>query len=248
MKALCMTSSDNKIDVPSNLLVKQSDTDLNIVLASKSYSLTIDKIDTSSKNWKIIQTDEYRPDKQAYVEAKFYEDFAELGQQSFDQIASLASRSSLLNKWLVSVNASFAIDVAPPFWLQEEIPSEEYVKIQPIISKLSQAAADRASKESAAAKEYRAKLDGIEKDFNTKMNEFKSDNNIIKILTIQSTKLPLSFQLAIDNYTPLAAQAAPNQRMFAREVLTSYKISLLKFSKDNPQVDIQKVIDEMATK
>lgn len=240
--AMNLTNDVNK----ENPLVKQTGSDVNFELKGADISLTIDKVSADSKDWQIVETENYRPDKAKYVEDKWKESFPKQPNLSYGKISSLASRSRLINDWLISTNASYATAVAPPLWLQKEITPDEYSRAINKVQAISSLAADRAKLEAQAAAEYKGKLKKIEKDFNDGMEKAKANDNIAKILTIQSTDLPVSLQLSIDNYTPKAQEGAPDQRAFAREVLTSYRISLIKYVKANPKCDIQEIINKAA--
>lgn len=233
-------------DVNANVLVKKSSSDVNFTLSDDTLSIDIEKVDTSSSNWKIIQTEDYRPDKRAFIEEQFSESYPKFGKLDYDMITALASRSKVISKWLTISSQKYTVEVDPPLWLQSEISAEEFKEIKPKITLLSKAASDRAEAEAKAASEYKNKLARIERDFSDKVSAMKKDSNLLKILSMSSTDLPITLQLAIENFTPSSAESAPNQRMFAREILTSYRISLIKYSKTNPDMDIQTVIDRLA--
>lgn len=199
---------------------------------------------TDVESWLTIKEEKYRPDKSKFVYEKFRQDYPNIKIKDSDQVYALASRSAKLNSWLANVNLEYALQENAPTFYRDHVSAEQFIEADKEVKKINVLNSEKAKEQSLAAQSYKDELERIEKKYCEKI---KTSNTIAKILALNTTALPLSIQLAIDNYTP-AQSSSPNQRTYSRECLINYKITLLKVVNNNPEVDIDKLITDNQVK
>jgi len=200
----------------------------------------VDEPDSNPDNWLITKDESYRPDKQKFIEQKFRKDYPGIKVKDANQVYALASRSAKLNDWLAKANLEYAVVEGAPTYFRDYVDPKDFEQASKEVQKLSQANSDKAKAQAYAATEYKNKLAEIDKEFEKKLS---TSDNIAKIISLNSTALPLSIQLAIDNYTP-ASSSSPNQRAYSRECLINYKIKLLEALTKDKKLNIDKLITE----
>lgn len=199
----------------------------------------VDGPDTNSEKWLVVAEEKYRPDKQKFIYDKFIKEYPSIKVRDAEQVYALASRSAKLNEWLAIANAEYATIEASPTYYRQYIDASDFESASIEVSNMSKAQAAKAKEQAIAATNYRNALAEIDMKYEKSLN---TSNKYAKVLALNTTSLPLSIQLIIDNYTP-ATSSSPNVRAFARECLVSYKIALLSVIKQNKDVDIDKLIE-----
>lgn len=213
-------------------------------IKSGSNSYDVDGPPTDENKWLIVVEEKYRPDKQKFIYEEFIKDYPDIKAIDADQVYALASRSSKLNNWLSKKNLEYAIKEGSPTFYRDYVEPDVYDKASKVIQKLNEVNAKKAAEQAAAASKYQDTLKEIDDKYSRLLS---TDNSIAKVLNINTTALPLSIQLAIDNYTP-AGSSSPNQKAYARECLVNYKIALLKAIKNDQKIDIEKLIKDQQEK
>jgi len=200
-------------------------------------------IDENIDNWLIVKDEKYRPDRGVFVLEKFKDDFPEIIVDSIDRVYSLCSRSSALNEWLAKVNLSYALIQNEPTFYRDKIEASRYNLVNEELLKNNSILSNKAKEELELAADYRSKMDKIKLKYSK--IEYKSKE--ARVISMNTTELPLTLQLAIENYTP-ASDDSPNRRSYARELLINYKLSLLNVIKENPEVNIDIIIKDSYVK
>lgn len=207
-------------------------------VAGVNYS--VDEPDKNPDKWIIIKEESYRPDKADFVLNKFRSTYKNINVRDADQIYSLASRSSQLNEWLAKTNAEYSIIEAAPTYFRQYVDASDFSKASDEVVRISRMLSEKAMAQAEAAAAYQRALKLIDNEYS---NKTATNDKVAKIISLNTTQLPLTIQLAIDNYTP-AISSSPNQRTYARECLINYKITLLKIIKKDPDIDVDKLIDD----
>lgn len=205
---------------------------------------TVNEPDVLPENWLTIKEEKYRPDKSKFIFEEFKKVYPSIKVKDSDQVYALASRSSTLNEWLSKTNLKYALQENSPTFYRSYVDIEKFNEADAEVKRINSLNADKAKEQAVAASEYRLQLDEIDKKYSSKI---ETSNSIAKILSLNTTSLPLTIQLAIDNYTP-AKSSSPNQRTYARECLINYKIALLKAFNKDPKIDIDKLIKDNQVK
>lgn len=210
-------------------------------------TVNIDDLD----GWKVILSDTYKPDRGVYMLQKFYDDYPNLVSTcpDVDMLYKLCARSAKLGLWLKESNAQFVLEVAPPFYLKEMITPIEFSEASSIVIEINKTNRVLASEQEIIVNEFKRKM-AQASDKQRKSVEKFNKNNIARIITLNSTALPVTLQAMIENYTPSSKSESPDRKTYAREVLISFKCSLVEFFKNpiNAKVDFDSLLDELSEK
>lgn len=202
------------------------------------------EVNTDPDLWLIIQDEKYRPDRGAFILERFIESYPNVNVKGdVTKIYALCSRSAALGEWLAAQNLDYALIQNEPTFYRDIIDQDSYKAVSSELQENSTRGRDRANEELVAARKYKDEMDKIDK----KYSKFKFKLKESRIINMNSTELPLTLQLAIENYTPSSSDS-PNRRAFARELLINYKISLLTAISDDPSIDIEALIRDSYTK
>lgn len=225
---------------------------MTIKLNSGTVTLLVDEINVNDPNsWKTVQQENYRPDRDDFILKSFKEKFPRHANavNSIETVNNLASRSKLINNWLVSAGTEYVLEVQAPQYLKEIVEPSEYKEASEVLAELNKLSTKRSLEEQLVAKEYKDKLCKIADKYD-KLTESTKKDNIVRILSLNSTSLPITLQLMIENYSPSVTSSSPDKKTYAREVLTNFKISLLKYftRKENKDVNITEFLTEISEK
>lgn len=198
-------------------------------------SIEVKSISEDSKDWKVIQSEEYKPNRQDFLLNKFKNDFPSqaMAVDNFNTLSALASRSKRVNEWLALASAKYIMEVSTPLYLKEKVTPEQYTEANNAIKELNRNASERSKAEQEAANKYKDEMKRIDSYYNQK-NKHLLSSKIIKILTLSPQSLPITLQLMIENFAPAKTSSSPDKRTYAREVLTQFKIALLDYF-NNPK-------------
>jgi hypothetical protein len=203
------------------------------------------QFENDKNDYLIIKDEQYRPDKSEFVFNRFLMDFPHLVQvRDVQMVYSLASRQNNLAEWLAKVNLDYALQQNEPTFYRDHVDPKEYETISGDIQETSIRNRNRANEEVAAALEYKSKMANIAK----KYDKFNYKSKYSRIILMNTTELPLTLQIAIDSYNPAEDPDLVSQKTYAREMLVQYKLALINYLKQNPQVDIDSLIKSYLTK
>lgn len=209
-------------------------------------SLKVDAPKVNASDWLIKREESLRPEKKDFILKAFRKRFKNLNVKDADQVYNLCSRSKLLNEWLSNTNLLYVDEVKIPAYAIDLLPTNKVKECYEIISDIN----DKNSRKAVAIKvlsdTFKDNLRNIEND-KTYICD-KELTNEVKILILNTTDLPLTLQLAIENFTPAKNDEFPDTRAYAREMLFQYKKSLFQLIKEKPEIDINTVIDELKEK
>lgn len=200
-------------------------------------------ISEDPNDWYVVKDENYKPDRGVFVLEKFIEDFPHIKIDKVEDIYSLCSRSKKLAIWLAQINIEYASTEQTPTFFRSVIDSKEYSKVSVALVKLNDANKNRAIKEKEAVTKYKESMKKIEEEYDKLA---KIENNYAKVIAMNSTSLPLTIQLAIENYSP-ASNIAPTSKSFAREMLIQYKVGLIKLINEDNNIKIDDIIEENQT-
>lgn len=213
----------------------------------KNKVISIDEVPKNDESWIIIKDEKYKPDKDYWLFTKFTKDYPSVPVKDIKQIHNLASRSTHLSEWLAVANVEYSKIEDTPTYFRDFISKDEYENIANKMRLASKVNIERAEKEYKASIEYRNKLRMINEEYNTKYSSL-IDDPITQIIMLKGTDLPLSIQLAIDNFTPAKTSGSPDKKVYAREMLIRFKVSLIKFIKTNPEYQVSDLIENLRPK
>jgi len=223
-----------------------------ITLNSGKITLLVDEINVrDSSSWKVVEAQNFRPDKPEFMLKRFKKDFPKQASavNDFDMLTKLASRSKAVSEWYARVSAEYVLEINVPKYLKDIVEPKEFEEANTKIKELNKLAAERALDEQRVVKNYQQEMKKIEEDY-TKKSAVNLQNKLVRILTLNSTSLPITLQLMIENFTPSTTSGSPDKKTYAREVLTQFKISLLKYFADkaNKDADLEDFLTEISQK
>lgn len=224
-----------------------------LTLTHGDISLQIEQVSTDPDDWKTIEMENYKPDRDQHILDKFIEDHPDIALPKGDDdskvslIYALCSRSSALAEWLQNANASYALEATLPRYIEGIVSPKVFTEAEKALTKISNLQKARSVAESAANAKYKTDMAIAKKTFDDNSAKLKT-NNVIKILNVKSTDLPITLQLAIENFVPASDANSPDKKTYAREVLLNYRLALFKFISENPSADIDLVISSMRLK
>lgn len=210
---------------------------INLNIAGKDINIQISE---SNSDWLFVKDEKYRPDRGEFILDRFLIDYPNIDvKRDINLVYSLCSRSSSLGEWLALQNLDYALIQDEPTYYRDVVSADKYELISAELKSISLRQSNRAKEESEAASRYKERISEIAKKYSTAPIKIKE----ARVISMNSTELPLTLQLAIENFTP-AANDNPNRRAFARELLINYKLALLKIIRVDPDVDIDEVIKD----
>lgn len=197
-------------------------------------------------DWVVIKEQSYLPNKEEYIKNAFNKRFPKISLPADETVAynfitNLASRSEVVAEALALFNAEYSISAQMPTYYKDVLDNKTFEKARSEITQYNNVVADYQNKRQQAAIKYKKELEQIDKNEQESLNKFKQ-NKVLQVLTLPSTSLPLSLQVAVEKYT--ADEKSPNKKVYLREILSNYKKYLLKELKANPDLDIQKLIKD----
>lgn len=199
-----------------------------------------------SGQWKIVQEENYIPDREEYVVKNFNLKFPQFESSNFDydKICELSSRSTLVGEWLASTNASYAIDEQPPQYLREVMTPDKFIETVKKLKIIKGHLLAKTLADKTAADIYSTSLKLNTKTYKDAIKTVTITNEI-KVLNLRTNDLPISLQMAIMAYTPASASESPNSKVYAREIFVQYKLALLRYCKNYPSTNLDELIENL---
>lgn len=208
--------------------------------------IDVELINKPINEWYVSVEEDYKPDYRKFIIDKFEEKYPMLkGKYDWTQLNSLISRNEQLLKYKATVDGEYAISASIPKYYEDIVDKDQYTTARNKLSKLKDLEAKRAQALIKASEDYKQKCSDINEDYDKELDEFDVDP-VTMIASLPSTKLPLSIQMLIEDYSPADTSDSNTKRKFAREMLVRYKIALLKAHNDGK--NIKELIEENVTK
>lgn len=212
------------------------------------FTVTVNEPPQRASEWVTIIDESYKPNREAFIINKFQKDFAAIKVSNCDEIFKLASRSTRLNKWLAEVNAEYALKEKVPTYFRDYVDPSVFKETSEKLTKLRNNNAKQAAEEAELARKYHKEMEDIRNAYKEENDKIVGDDYVTKILNLNSTSMPLSLQLGIENYTPAKEGTSPNKATYAREMLIRFKISLLEAMKANKDANLNELLSGLETK
>lgn len=208
--------------------------------------LKVEAPKVNSSDWLIKREESLRPEKKDFVLKAFNKRFPDIKVKDADQVYNLCSRSKLLNEWLSNTNLLYVDQVKIPAYAIDLLDTSKVKECYEIITEINDKNSLKAAAIKALSDTFKENLRKIEDNKDYKCD--KQLTNEVKVLILNTTDLPLTLQLAIENFTPAKNDEFPDTRAYAREMLFQFKKSLFKLIKEKPEINIDNVINELKEK
>lgn len=217
-----------------------------LTIGTGESSIEVELINKPLNEWYVSIEEDYKPDYRKFITDKFEQKYpALLGKYEWTQLNSIISRNEQLLKYKALVDGEYSITANVPKYYEQVVDKDQYSAARIKLSELKKIEANRAQELISASEDYKEICTRIDAKYEKKLSEFDFDN-ITLIASLPSTKLPLSVQMLIEDYSPADTADSNTKRKFAREMLIRYKIALLKAHNDGK--DVRKLIEENVTK
>jgi len=210
-------------------------------------TIPVSPIKHDKNDWATIKGESYSPDRAEFILDKFKQDFPEHGEVEYDRLMATISRSKPLSRWLAQTNVDYSISAQVPEYFKEFVEPNEFNRSSKVITEYNKILAEESQETQRLAAEYQRRMAEINNKYEKEKQKFIKDP-LVRILTMQSNELPITLQLAIENFTPEANEGAPEKRRYAREMVINYKVALLKILKEKPDINIDEVITRLSVK
>lgn len=216
--------------------------EINIKNSGQEYKIQL-PIESEIEKWNCSLDKNYLPDKNEFIEQAFEKTFGQ--ELDAETIYKLVGRNQAVQEWLAETNAKFEISVQCPQYYKGLMSDEDYKRLNKDINSFNQLNTDQSQEIEKASIKYKDEIKKISEKYEAKKSEI-TKNPTVKVLTLDSTKLPISLSLAIENFTPQDLTDSATKKAYAREILIRYKQLLLE--EINNGKDVELLIEEMASK
>jgi hypothetical protein len=201
--------------------------------------------DETLDNWVVVKQQSIKYVKGDIILEKFNKDFPHAVVDSYDVICDLASRSTKISEWLVNANTIYSELAEMPLYLDGLVEPKIYKGLTQDIQRINETIGSFSQSRQQLAEKYKNELKILEKKEKEAINKIKGDNKFLRVLTLNTTSLPLTLQLMINGYSPSNSEnLQESQKVFAREMLINYKVSLIKKIIEDPNFKVDIVIDD----
>lgn len=215
-------------------------------------SNAVDKLD----DWKVKKAQINSYEKQEVIVKAFEEEFNHiklLGDDylsKFEFLTKVCSRNSRLLEWFAHQKLIYSELAQLPNYLNDVIDPNEYQDIKEKVFSVNKTIAKFSNQRIQAAEDYKKHLADIDKNLDKELDAIKSNNKILKVLTLTSQSLPLTMAIALEEFNSKtdSSDFEEKKKLYVRELLTEFKISLLKLIKEKPEIDIDKLIADISLK
>jgi len=201
--------------------------------------------ETDPKNWYIVREDSLRPERDTFILERFKKDFPTIKVKDSDQMYRVISRSKMATEWLTFQNLEYVSVVKIPGYARDVISPSVMEKVNLELTSINAVNAKKAKLIKEAADIFKKSLDEIENDENNKLP--KTLSAFSKVLALNSSDMPTSVQLAIDNYVE-SDSGKVTRKDYARECLANYKKMLLDLVAKKADIDIMGVVNNLREK
>jgi hypothetical protein len=201
--------------------------------------------DETLDNWVVVKQQSIKYVKGDIILEKFNKDFPHAVVDSYDVICDLASRSTKISEWLVNANTVYSELAEMPLYLDGLVEPKIYKGLTQDIQRINETIGSFSQSRQQLAEKYKNELKILEKKEKEAINKIKGDNKFLRVLTLNTTSLPLTLQLMINGYSPSNSEnLQESPKVFAREMLINYKVSLIKKIIEDPNFKVDIVIDD----
>lgn len=228
----------------------------NMLIKSKDYELDIQDITSEQNDWISIKSQSFIFDKRDFFIESFNRSFPDsklLGSDStekFNFVSSLCSRNNSLKRWYTLTSIQFSEMTQLPLYLKDSVSPSDFKKISDKLNLLKKKTSSFVQERTDLAAKYSKDLKDIEEREKCIVKKTLGDDNIMKILSLNTEALPLSIQMKIQTYGNESSDLdmADSRRQYAQEYLAKFKVALIKLSTENKNFSVDDFIEEIQLK
>lgn len=218
--------------------------------------LVVEDVTLKEEEWIVVKSQSISYDKPSFIIKQFNTDFPSytvLGtndMEKFTFINELCARQPALRKWFAAVSVKYSDTTQLPLYLQDRVAPDQYKTILENLLNMKDELADIVKARNDLAVKYSADLESLRKREESIVKKSVGGDNIMGIINLTTEALPLSLQMKIQSYDvkTVDIDLADSKRRLAQEYLVKFKIALLDFVKENPEVNLDNLINEIQLK
>lgn len=202
----------------------------------------------TTDEWVVVLSESLEVDRSAFMMSEWNKSYGKKFKvKDFDQLSKICSTNTDLIEWWSLTSLRYSRLTQVPLHLKGQVDPDEFMTISEVISEINKVNSEKQSKINEVTRELSARRNKIEEDAKEEIRKLKSNNVIVKILTVNTQDLPISILLQIDNFNPKENPDVMKD-LFAREMLINYKKALIQLVKNKPDIDIDDVIKKGRSK
>lgn len=199
-------------------------------------------------NWYTIEQQSFSIGKDEFILDEFKKDFPHVNVKDFEQFKLVLSRSKKLQEWYSLVSLKFTDAIQLPVAYKDLFSASEYKEYFKDIQDFKQNLASESAEIEELSNKFSSDLKTIKLKYSKMNEEIIDKNKFYPIITMNGQDLPLSLQLEIEQYTPKTGDITQQRSLYGREMLINYKRCLIQKVKDDPEIEVLSLIEEMKLK
>lgn len=194
-------------------------------------------------DWYTIEQQSFTVDKGEYILKEFSKDFPGFKVDDFQYLLKVINRSKTLREWYARTSLLYANTVQLPVGYKDLFEPNQYLKMMEDMTSYKNNLVKESEEIEKISNEFTNNINNIRDKYRSLNEQIVSKNKLYPILTLTGEDLPLSIQMEIEGYSPATGDISNSQKAFSKELLIQYKRALINKVKENPNIDIVKVID-----
>jgi hypothetical protein len=206
--------------------------------------LSINKPSKNKDGWYTIQQQSFSIDKGSFLVNEFNKDFPNFKCNDIEQLNDIVSRSTALKEWFRSASLKFVDSIQLPVSLKDKIEPSEYQTYFEDMQSIKDNLAKKSAEIEKASVKFNNELKSITNEYENVIKNIKSKNKIYSILTLTKEDLPLTLQFEINGYSPKVDDVVKERSSYGSELLVEYQRVLIDKLNEDPDVDINQLINE----
>jgi len=218
--------------------------------------LNINEPSPDQNDWTVIKSQSVSFDKNRFYIDEFNKDFPNyklLGSSDLEKfifLSELCARNEAMTKWLATVSIKYSNTTQLPLYLKDRVAPDVYKRVQEGLLEIKEELASIVKERNDLSAKYTADLERLKVREREVVKKTIGDDNILKIVSLTTTSLPLSVQMKIQSYMANSPDAdiADNRRRLAQEYLAIFKAELIDINNTSPIKDIDALIEEIQLK
>lgn len=196
------------------------------------------------KDWVIIEQESLSYNKGDKILERWNNDFPHFKMDDYEKLTEACSRTRKFSEWLTMANLEYSNFAQLPKFLDGEVSPEIFQEKQTKLNSINKTVSKFSKEKKELSEKYKIDLREIENTEKKEVDKILNKDKILKVLAMNSTRLPFSLQLNIQGYTPSDTKNNQESRQsYGREVLIQYKKALIQTINRLPDVDIDALID-----
>lgn len=203
---------------------------------------------TDESGWYVTQQQSFTIDKGDFMLEQFSKDFPKFKVTDYDVLQRIVGRSTKLQDWFQKTSLLYADSIQLPVAFKELFNPEDYNRYYKDILNYKQILADESAEIETLSDKFTKELNEIKLKYKQKGEQILGKEKVYKVLSMNSSDMPISLQIEIEGYTPVTGDVTQKRRMYGREMLLKYQRALLQLIKDDSSIDIDAIIDENRVK